>query len=247
MSKLDPSDQGKFVDIENGLGTQGSATAFGAARFYEYKDKNSANEDINKYYDDISHFKTGEVQEIYISKGNAVKFQVNFDTEIKTDSDYLDDIKINKWDSNANKWVTVTSWKSNNSDWWLGEGQTESTTVIRAMGTADDDGYDKITYTADGTDYQILATDISGNANCQYFKLYLDNKGPVLVNRSDANSKNPTIEPGMGSIGKIESGSNTEYFYTAKNETGKQLTVKFAMSDAGLKNSVQKFYYSFDN
>ena len=247
VTKLDSSGQGKFADVENGLGTQGVYTSFGGVRFYEHKEKNSDNEEINKYYDDISHFKTGEVQEIYITKENAVKFQINFDSEIKTENEYLDDIKINRWDSDTSKWVTVTSWKSNNTSWWLGEGETESTTVIRAMGTSDSSGYDKLTYTAEGTYYQILATDISGNANCQYFKLYLDNKGPVLVNRSDANSKNPTIEPGMGSIGKIESGSNTEYFYTAKNETGKQLTVKFAMSDAGLKNSVQKFYYSFDN
>ena len=244
VTKLDSSDQGKFCDAENGLATQNVGNenypTFGSVQFYTHKDKNSANEDINLYYDDISqnHFKDGEVQEIYINKAGAVKFQVNFDNEITTDSDYLDDIKINRWNDTTKEWETVTSWKSDNESWWTGGLGT----VIRAMGTSDSTGYDKLTYTADGTYYQILATDISGNASCQYFKLYLDNQGPELVARTGETSTTPTIELGKGSINK--DGTDT-YYYTA--DSTDKATIKFAMTDAGMKNSKQKFYYSFDN
>ncbi len=236
VTKLDSSGQGKFADVENGLGTQGVYTSFGGVRFYEHKEKNSDNEEINKYYDDISHFKTGEVQEIYITKENAVKFQINFDSEIKTENEYLDDIKINRWDSDTSKWVTVTSWKSNNTSWWLGEGETESTTVIRAMGTSDSSGYDKLTYTAEGTYYQILATDISGNSNCQYFKLYLDKAAPTFA----TTTPNPIVTLGKGSIGKIGS----TYYYTADN-TGK-LKLNFAVVDSGIGSVPESGTYAGD-
>ena len=245
VTKLEDTNQGKFCDTENGLATQNVGDVnypkFGSVQFYTHKDKNSANEDINLYYDDISDisiFKDGEVQEIYINKAGAVKFQVNFDSEILTETDYLDDIKINRWNDTTKEWETVTSWKTNNTSWWVGDTDTG----IRAMGTSDSTGYDKLTYTADGTYYQILATDISGNASCQYFKLYLDNQGPELVARTGETSTTPTIELGKGSINSDETDT---YYYTA-DSTGKA-TIKFAMTDAGMKNSKQKFYYSFDN
>lgn len=241
VTKLDSSDQGKFCDADNGVAEQDGYTAFGSVRFYTHKDKNSANKDINLYHEDISHFEDDEVQEIYINKAGAVKFQVNFDSEILTETDYLDDIKINRWNTTTSGWDTVTSWKSNSTSWWTGGLGT----VIRAMGTSDSDGYDKLTYTADGTYYQILATDISGNASCQYFKLYLDNQGPELVARTDSTSTTPTIELGKGSINQIGSGDSAVYYYTA--DSTHKATIKFAMTDAGMKNSKQKFYYSFDN
>lgn len=246
VSKLDSSDQGKFADAEDGLGEQGGATAFGAARFYTHKDKNSNNVEINKYHADVSHFAPGEVQEIYISKENAVKFQVNFDTEIKTEiaagREYLDDIKINRWNStagDAGEWETLTSWKSNRADWWLGAGETESTTVIRAMGTSDNSGYDTLTYTTEGTYYQILATDISGNASCQYFKLILDKDAPTFDGQ-------PSIEVTKGSINAKGPDTAKVYYYTA--DSTHKLKIKFKVVDSGVgsKNLMKAFKYSLN-
>ena len=246
VSKLDSSDQGKFADAEDGLGEQGGATAFGAARFYTHKDKNSNNVEINKYHADVSHFAPGEVQEIYISKENAVKFQVNFDTEIKTEiaagREYLDDIKINRWDStagDAGEWETLTSWKSDRDDWWLGAGETESSTVIRAMGTSDNSGYDTLTYTTEGTYYQILATDISGNASCQYFKLILDKDAPTFDGQ-------PSIEVTKGSINAKGSDTAKVYYYTA--DSTHKLKIKFKVVDSGVgsKNLMKAFKYSLN-
>ena len=229
VTKLDSSDQGNFCDAETGLGTQDGFTSFASVRFYTHKDKNSDNLEINKYYDNISQFKAGEVQEIYINKEDCVKFQVHFNSAIVGDADYLDDIKINICDDDTNKWVTVTSWKTNNTSWWVGDTDTG----IRAMGTSDSTGYDKLTYTADGTYYQILATDISGNASCQYFKLYLDNAAPTAK---------PVVTLGKGSIGNIGS----TYYYTA--DTDNPLKLTFAITDAGVgsKSELKKFKYSFD-
>lgn len=236
VTKLDSSDQGKFCDADNGVAGQDGYTAFGSVRFYDHKDKNDDNEDINLYYDDISHFKDGEVQEIYINKAGAVKFQVNFDNEITTDSDYLDDIKINRWNATTNKWETVTSWKSNNESWWIGGLNT----VIRAMGTSDSTGYDKLTYTADGTYYQILATDISGNANCQYFKLYLDNQGPELTKDELGATIKPQVTVGKGSINTV----NEVTYYTAGSTDAEALKINFAVQDGGLPGQTLK--YSLD-
>jgi hypothetical protein len=236
VTKLDSSDQGKFCDAETGLGTQDGFTSFGSVRFYTHKDKNSANEDINLYYEDLSHFKDGEVQEIYISKAGAVKFQVNFASEILTETDYLDDIKINRWNTTTSKWETVTSWKSNNSDWWVGATDTG----IRAMGTSDSTGYNTLTYTATGTYYQILATDISGNANCQYFKLYLDNQGPELTKDEHGATIKPQVTVGKGSINTV---SGVTY-YTAGSTDDEALRINFAVQDGGLPG--QTLQYSLD-
>ncbi len=227
----------KFADPENGLGTNAKNDAdFDCYRDYEPKKKNSETTVYSTYHVHLNDVPEEVIQKVYINKTGVAKFHVN----LKAATSDINDIIVNKWNKSSGQWDGFTSINKNGSSWNYGTDKTKASTF--SMGSTNAYGY-TLTYDEEGTDYQIVAIDLAGNRTCQYFKLYLDNKGPELAIRSDANSINPTIELGKGSIGKI---SDT-YYYTAENAEGKKLTVKFAMSDSGMVNSKQKFYYSFDN
>ena len=173
----------------------------------------------------------GKVQEIWVNKAETSRFHINLTSDI---ADFGDAI-INKW--NGEEWSTVSSWETKASS---GTG-----TWNHSGSTYRPDAYNLLDFDSAGTYYQIIAKDLAGNKTYQYFKLYLDDQGPELAIRSDSNSTTPTIELGKGSINYVGTGDNKTYYYAA--ETDKELKVNFAMTDAGIKNSAQKFYYSFDS
>ncbi len=212
----------QIADPEHGLITN-TVSGYGIVKDYTPRTA-SKHEDISFDSNDDST----EVQKVYLNKTDNTRFHINLTSDI-TD---LSDIKINKWD--GSKWANVTSWKESSSDF-------EHNGPIYAM-----KDYTKLSLNSDGTGtyYQIVATDLSGNASYQYFKLYLDDKGPELVARTGETSTTPTIALSKGSIGKITSEGTDTYYYTADSDN--KATIKFAMTDAGMKTK-QKFYYSFDN
>ena len=168
----------------------------------------------------------GKVQEMWVNKLNTSRLHINLNSSI-TD---FNNAVIKKWNGTA--WSQVWSWKTNTTD----RNTDEATST-----TFRPNSFTLLNFADTGTYYQIDVSDLAGNHCYQYFKLYLDNQGPTLEIRTGATSTTPTIELGKGSINNI---SNT-YYYTA--DSSHKATIKFAMKDAGIKNSLQKFSYSFDN
>ena len=168
----------------------------------------------------------GKVQEMWVNKLNTSRLHINLNSSI-TD---FNNAVIKKWNGTA--WSQVWSWKTNTTD-----RNTDEATAT----TFRPNSFTLLNFADTGTYYQIDVSDLAGNHCYQYFKLYLDNQGPTLEIRTGATSTTPTIELGKGSINNI---SNT-YYYTA--DSSHKATIKFAMKDAGIKNSLQKFSYSFDN
>ena len=176
-------------------------------------------------HDDISHFGEDEVQEIYVNKQGTSRFHVNFVAAVPD----LADIKVNKWNATTSKWDTVTSFKSNSTEW---ESSNDSNGIHRYYTMVP---YDKLTYSAEGTYYQIVATDKSSNANYQYFKIYLDNQAPAFT---------PTVTVTKGSVNK-DTNANV-YYYTADSEH--KMTVNFTLDDGsgiGTKIANENFHYYY--
>ncbi len=236
----------KFCDIENGLESYSSNPhkdwGFDCYRDYQAKKHGNETQQYRKYHAKLSDVPEDIIQEIYLNKKDVARFHVN----LKEATSDIKDVIINKWNDSEDEWELKTSYTENNgTSWFFDSGVSSiSEAVTIKMGEDNETGF-TLDYTPEGVYYQILAVDISGNTSCQYFKLYLDNQGPELVARTGSNSNTPTIELGKGSINKITSNEIDTYYYTA--DSTHKATIKFAMTDAGMKNSKQKFYYSFDN
>lgn len=245
----------KFCDPEHGL--IGNAKSYSDINYYydyTFKDVNGTNlsTPINKPHDDVEHFASGELQEVYFNKTEIARFHVNL-SEACPD---ITQIQVNRWKwtnssdhTKGGSWVTFTGWKrdsaADDTTWHsIGETSTKSdwtgdSTSVNFIMSANN-----LTYEKEGTYYQILATDISGNSSFRYFKLYLDNEAPTFV-ENQYGYKNPVIELGKGSINP-EPNSTTNYYYTA--DANGKLKIKFAVEDSGSgsKASLKQFEYSFN-
>ena len=172
-----------------------------------------------------------ELQEVWINKTGTAKFHIN----LTSNPGDLDDIRINKW--NTNKWDTISSYKDNSTDW--SAENTNSDCLNYYMG-----GYNKLTFASGGTYYQIEVLDKSGNATYRYFKIYLDNEAPVLSKDSSGNTIKPVITLGKGSINAV----GTDYYYTA--DASHPLKLKFAVTDGqngvGSNENLKKIKYSLN-
>lgn len=180
-------------------------------------------------HDDVSHFGADEVQEIYVNKEGTSRFHVNFDAAVPD----LADIKVNKWNAATSKWDTVTSYKSNSTEW---ESSNDNNGIHRYYTMKP---YNKLTYSAEGTYYQIIATDKSSNAAYQYFKIYLDNQAPAFT---------PTVTVTKGSVNKDTTAD--VYYYTADAEH--KMTVNFTLDDGSgigskIANGNFHYYYRIGN
>lgn len=226
------SSGGNFCDEQDGLGT--NLNNYTTLDYYRDYKTHAEGEPAPRYYDVVDDIPSAQLQTVYISKENIARFHINM-VEVPGD---LDDIKLYKWNNSTNKWDTVA---------YIGNNITRSgTSVTYRLGDGTDaGGYGILECNTSGVIYQICATDKAGNAACQYFKLILDKTGPTLTTRTDATDSTPVIVLGKGSINKITSNGTDTYYYTA--DSSHKATIKFAMTDAGMKNSKQKFYYSFDN
>ena len=166
------------------------------------------------YYSNATQIDSSKLQVVYLNKTGSTKFHVNLDDNQASYYEDVDDVQINKW--NGTTWQTVARYnKSNsslNSEDWSGGLSTEF-----HMGSDSTDGYNVLNFTATGTYYQILVSDISGNTSCQYFKLYLDTSAPVF-------DGNPVLTVTKGSVNKI--GSTTSYAYTADSNHKAKLLLR---------------------
>lgn len=175
-------------------------------------------------HDNINTLTADEVQEIYVNKEKTTRFHVNFDKAIPD----LADIKVNKWNASTEAWDTVTSYKANPSDWEVNADNG----VLRWYVMKN---YNQLTYSAEGTYYQIVVTDKSSNAYYQYFKIYLDNQAPAF---------SPTVTVTKGSVNK-DTNANV-YYYTADSEH--KMTVNFTLDDGsgiGTKIANENFHYYY--
>ena len=240
----------KFCDPEHGLATnEDNLTGFNYYRDYTFKDVNGTTltKPINKPHDNVDNFETGELQEVYFNGTGMARFHVILE-EACSD---IKEIQVNRWKNGS--WVTYTGYKrdsaADDTTWKaFGEAITSTTRDDYWTGNSESDTFVMVdfnlTYTKEGTYYQILATDISGNSSFRYFKLYLDNEAPTFV-ENQYGYKNPVIELGKGSINPVPN-STTNYYYTA--DANGKLKIKFAVEDSGSgsKASLKQFEYSFN-
>ena len=192
---------------------------------------------------DNTNISDGELNVIYLNKTQYTKFHVNMDPDTLDD---LAEIKVNRWD--GSKWVTKFSTKS--STWPVTDTfQTGSTTYC--MGSSAAYGYNVIFTTDDesnteGTYYQIVASDFSGNASSQYFKFILDNEAPVLTKDANGQTIKPAITLGKGSINKVTASGTNTWYYTA--DANNKLKLSFAINDTGVGSqaALKSFRYSLN-
>ena len=174
-----------------------------------------------------------ELQEIWINKSGAAKFHI----KLSSNPGDFDNINIYRW--NGTWGESITSYK------------TSSNTVSTNWQAADNtnrcldyymEEYGYLTASEAGTYYQIEVLDKSGNATYRYFKIYLDDKAPVLKKDTNGNTIKPAITLGKGSINPV----GTDYYYTA--DASHPLKLNFALTDAGVgsNSAFKKFKYSLN-
>lgn len=193
----DSSDVGAiFCDLENGevASTEGRTYAHPAS---------------STFHENAADITAAELQKIYIKKANVAKFKVN----LTAATDDIYNIEVRKWNGTA--WGSLTSIVSNSNGWSNSDPDVKKTATSFTMSA-----YNVLGYETSGSIYQILATDISGNTSCQYFKLFLDNVAPTF-------EVEPTVTIGKGSINK--DAEENVYYYTADNDH--KMSVTFTLKD----------------
>ncbi len=242
----------KFCDPEHGLATnEDNLTGFNYYRDYTFKDVNGTTltKPINKPHDNVDNFETGELQEVYFNGTGMARFHVILE-EACSD---IKEIQVNRWKNGS--WVTYTGYKrdsaADDTTWKaFGEAITSTTRDDYWTGNSESDTFVMVdfnlTYTKEGTYYQILATDISGNSSFRYFKLYLDNEAPIFA-ENQYGEKRPVVTPAIGSINPITVSGTTTYYYNANSSN--YLKINFAVEDSGSgsKSSLKQFQYSLNN
>lgn len=185
-----------FCDLENG------EVASTEGRTYTHPASST-------FHENAADITAAELQKIYIKKANVAKFKVN----LTAATDDIYNIEVRKW--NGTTWASLTSIVSNSNAWSNSDPDVKKTATSFTMSA-----YNVLGYETSGSIYQILATDISGNTSCQYFKLYLDNVAPTF-------EVEPTVTIGKGSINK--DAEENVYYYTADNDH--KMSVTFTLKD----------------
>lgn len=183
------------------------------------------------YYRNATQIDSSKLQVIYLNKTGYAKFHVNLDDHQASYYEDVDDVQINKWNGTA--WQTVARYNKSNSSLSSGDWSGDYSTGFY-MGSGPSYGY-TLDFDSNGTYYQILVSDISGNTSCQYFKLYLDSTAPVF-------DGNPVLTVTKGSVNKI--GDSTSYAYTADSSNKAKLTIK--IKDEGVGAILHKYQYKID-
>ena len=214
---------------------------------YSAKPKNGESKGYTQYQASLDNVPTEVIQNIYINKSNVTKLHINIDNTV--DHSDIVDVIVNKWNGSAwEEKSSVAKWIANPDSstvpkWFYEANTSLTTTNIFHMGSDNTDGYDTLEYNRDGTYYQIVAQDISGNTCCQYFKLILDDEAPSLTKNASGETIKPAITLGKGSIGKI----GTTYYYTADSSSNPTLplTLNFAVTkNTGVGTIDSRFWYS---
>lgn len=230
VSLVTKEDSGtEFVDSVNEKITD---TVSGYGKVFNYEHPDSA-----VYHDNISGIEDSELQVVYLNKTGTTKFHINLDDSQQNYYVDVDEVTINKWvvSNEIGSWNTVARYNKNVAANIIGDWSGDKTTGFY-MGTNNLNGYDALAFDANGTYYQILVSDISGNTSCQYFRLFLDNTAPTFVG-------NPVLTITKGSVNKI--GETTNYAYTSTSTLKAKLTVN--VTDAGVGTVYDHYEYKIDN
>lgn len=234
----------KIADTVNGLISNDTVEhpewGFDCYNNYAAKPKNGESTGYTQYHASLDDVPAEVIQNIYINNSNVTKLHINIDDTV--DHSDIVDVIVNKWNGSAwEEKSSVAKWIANPDSstvpkWFYEENTSLTTTNIFHMGSDNTDGYATLEYNRDGTYYQIVAQDISGNTCCQYFKLILDDEAPALTKDASNQTIKPAIILGKGSINSVTAGTGssqtTTYYYTSDAEH--LLKLSFAVEDKGV-------------